>query len=95
MKLDFDKQQELIKEYHKKKKGLRKDNTSLMMIGSGENAIFVRVKKGKKIMLFDGTVIKAGMTIEEYREIKDKRFNQITEEKVSVKERVLRIFKRR
>lgn len=37
------------------------------MIGSGENAIFVKMKKGEKYMLPDGTVVRAGDTPEESR----------------------------
>jgi hypothetical protein len=38
------------------------------MIGSGENSTFIKVKKGEKIMLSDGTFVEAGLTEEESRQ---------------------------
>jgi len=96
MMLDFDVQQEIIKEYHKKnnKKCLfKKKENPTVMIGSGEDAIFMDVKKGSKVMLFDGTIVEAGRTIDEYRNRQEKRLNEIT--KVSVKERVKSLFRRK
>lgn len=36
-----------------------------VMIGSGEHSMFITVPKGKKVMLEDGTFIRAGITSEE------------------------------
>ena len=44
-----------------------------VMIGSGENAQFITVKKGTRVMLSDGTVIRAGVTCEEFRQEMDKK----------------------
>ena len=38
-----------------------------VMIGSGEHSMFINVPKGKKVMLEDGTFIRAGITSEEAR----------------------------
>ena len=62
--MDPDEVQELITKYRmnnsqKPKKYYR------VMIGSGEHAIIVKVKKGQKIMTSYGTVIEAGLTREE------------------------------
>ncbi len=56
--LDLHTQLELIS---KKKDNLKKKKKKIkVMIGSGDNAIFIRVPKDKKVMLSDGTVIRAG-----------------------------------
>ena len=94
--LDNEKQQEIMREYHKKNKCklFRKKDRTLVMLGSGESTIFVKVKKGDKVMLSDGTVVEAGITLEEYRRRQEKRLNKITGEN-KVKERVLSYFKRK
>lgn len=46
-KLDFDKQQELIKEYHMKNQQ-KQSNNNFVMIGHGEHSCFVN-KKLKKL----------------------------------------------
>lgn len=45
-----------------------KNKDSKIMIGSGEHSIFMGAKKGQKVMLDDGTIVRAGMTIDEHRE---------------------------
>ena len=71
-----------------------------VMIGSGEHSIFIKVPKGKKIMLEDGTFIRAGITSEEARNEFLERENKIIKEieneqkKEKVKKKVLSIFKR-
>ena len=42
-----------------------KNNFIKVMIGSGDNAIFVKKKRGEKYMLSDGTVVRAGTTPED------------------------------
>lgn len=42
-----------------------KNDEVLMMIGSGEDSAFIKVKKGKKVMLNDGTFVEAGLILEE------------------------------
>ena len=73
-----------------------------VMIGSGEHSMFITVPKGKKVMLEDGTFIRAGITSEEARnEFLEKdleKENKIIEDierkqlKEKVKRRVLSIF---
>lgn len=68
-KLDCDEQERLMSEYHKKNKGSKSDEV-IAMIGSGENAIFTRVKKGETIMIGSGEdscFVRAGITPEEAR----------------------------
>lgn len=93
-KLDFLEQQAIIKNYHSKKKK-SKDKKCLVMIGSGENATFVKVNKGSKVMLFDGTVVEAGITLDEYCQRQEKRWNKISSEKLGGKKRILNLFKRK
>ena len=71
-----------------------------VMIGSGEHSMFLNVPKGKKVMLEDGTFIRAGITSEEARneflERENKIIKVIEKEqlKENVKKKVLSIFKR-
>ena len=62
--LDFDEQQKLI-EHNRRKKS--KSNMVAVRIGSGEDAIFVKKKRGERYMLADGTFVRAGDTPEESR----------------------------
>lgn len=70
-----------------------------VMIGSGENAQFITVKKGTKVMLFDGTVIRAGVTCEEFRQGMDDKIDKICKQQdcceilEKVKTKVLSLFK--
>lgn len=72
-KLDFDEQQRLISEYHKKHPN--KDKDTLVMIGGGDESIFIRMPKGKKILTPDGYFI-AGETLEDNK----KRWEQELED---------------
>lgn len=81
-KLDFDEQQRLISEYHKKHP-TKKSKETLVMIGGGDESIFIRVPKGKKIWTPDGYFI-AGETLEENKkrweqevEKTDRRFKKL------------------
>ena len=71
-----------------------------VMIGSGEHSMFLNVPKGKKVMLEDGTFIRAGITAEEARNEFLEKENKIIEDiekeqrKENVKKKVLSIFKR-
>lgn len=72
--LDTDDQQRLIKEYHKKHP-VKKSDTEIVMIGSGENALFLRKKKGERILITSGDhsiITRVGETSES----QEKRFNE-------------------
>ena len=60
--LDFDVQQELLKKIRNSRK-IKSDDKVRVMIGSGENATFITVSKGIKVMLSDGTMHESGITI--------------------------------
>ena len=45
-----------------------KNKDHKIMIGSGEHSIFMGAKKGQKVMLDDGTIVKVRVTIDEHRE---------------------------
>jgi hypothetical protein len=60
--LDYDEQQRLFREYHKKHPNKSKD--TLVMFGGGDESIFKRVKKGTEICTPNGYFI-AGETLEE------------------------------
>lgn len=70
--LDFDEQQQLISEYHKKYPNQSKE--TLIMIGGGDESIFMRVPKGQKVLTPNGSFI-AGETLEENK----KRWEQMME----------------
>ncbi len=51
-----------------------------VMIGSGEHSMFITVPKGKKVMLEDGTFIRAGITSEEAKNEFLEKENKIIED---------------
>ena len=63
--LDFDEQQKVMTEYHKRRQNKSKITT--VMIGSGASSLFIRVKKEKKILTTNGYYI-AGETLEDNKE---------------------------
>ena len=63
--LDFDEQQKILTEYHKKHPN--KSKTTTVMIGGGDSSLFIRVNKGNKILTTNGYYI-AGETLEENKE---------------------------
>ena len=73
--LDFDVQQELLKKIRISRK--KSDDKVRVMIGSGENATFITVPKGTKVMLNDGTMYEAGITIEEEQRCLEKMMNEV------------------
>lgn len=93
--LDFDEQQKLMQEYYKKMPSKNKGNKVTVMFGSGEHAIFTKVKRGEKVMIDDGTIVEAGLTLEESQTILEKRFNEICEEPTTVKQKVLSLFRKK
>lgn len=75
-KLDCDEQHKILQTHKKISKPIKNDKV-LMMIGSGEHSIFIKVKKGEKIMLSDGSVVEAGLTQEESKMRLDDRVDDI------------------
>lgn len=73
--LDFNVQQELLKKIRISRK--KSDDKVRVMIGSGENATFITVPKGTKVMLNDGTMYEAGITIEEEQRCLEKMMNEV------------------
>ena len=65
--LDFDEQQRLIEQNRQKKRKNNKNDFVRVMIGSGEDSIFVLKKRGERYMLSDGTFVIAGDSPEESR----------------------------
>ena len=65
--LDIEEQQKLIA-MHRKNQKRKKSKEVIAMIGSGEDSIFIRVKKGERIMVGSGEescFVRAGITPEE------------------------------
>ncbi len=65
--LDIEEQEKLIREYHATHKRPKHDE-EIVMIGSGESSLFLKMKKGKKYLVTSGDssfVTAAGLTPEE------------------------------
>lgn len=75
-KLDCDVQHKILQS-HKRLSKKNKNDEVLMMIGSGEDSAFIKVKKGKKVMLDDGTFVEAGLTQEESKRRLDDRIDDM------------------
>ncbi|OKZ81433.1 MAG: hypothetical protein BHW07_03080 [Clostridium sp. CAG_433_25_7] len=66
-----------------------------MMIGSGEHSTFVKVKKGERVMLSDGTFVEAGLTPEESkRRLDDKIDEMLYSKPVTLVKKISRRLKR-
>lgn len=98
-KLNIYEQQRIIKEKRNKKR----KNTVRVMIGSGEHAMFINVPRGTKIMLEDGTFVRVGLTLDEYKKERNKEIDNMLKRedkaikkmsKPTVKEKVLSLFKK-
>lgn len=79
-KLDFDEQQRLMSEYHKKHPNKSKEVTA--MIDGGDESIFIEVPRGEEVLTTSGYYI-AGETLEENKkrwQQKVKTFLQIKKE---------------
>lgn len=77
MALDFEEQQKIIHKQHKRPKIGRR---ILQMIGSGENALFVTVRKGEKIFVTSGDetiIVEAGLTPQEAQKRMEKRYKKV------------------
>ncbi len=66
-----------------------------MMIGSGEHLIFIKVKKGERLILSDGTFDEAGLTPEESkRRLDDKIDDMIYSKPVTLVKKISRRLKK-
>lgn len=95
-KLDFDTQEKLIEEY--RKHHVKKQNKKVTtMMGNGDNAMFVKVNKGDKVLIGSGKdsiFIKAGTTPEKERQaINDKIDDMGHSKPVVMVKRLIRKFK--
>jgi len=70
-----------------------KNKTVTVMIGSGENALFVKKKSGERYMLSNGTIVRAGVSPEQERARLEDRYDDIVYNKpvAFVKKMVRRI----
>lgn len=76
-RLDFDEQQRIIREYHKKNDRYKRKN-NIVMIGNGEHSIFIKTDSKQKIMIGSGEhscFVKPGLTVEELRMKLDDEFD--------------------
>lgn len=71
--LDSYVQQEIIRKYHKKNNNKRKDSS--LMVGSGEHAIFITVKKGKHIMIDGEVMVETGLTLDDSKQKSEDRYD--------------------
>lgn len=96
-KLDFDEQQKIIRQYHKKN-SKSKDKSSFVMIGSGEHSTFIRVKNGEKVMIGSGEhscFVEAGLTPEEERiKLDDKLDDVIYSKPIALAKKIVRRIKK-
>ncbi len=94
--LDFDEQQKLIQQHRQEKRRQSKCDSESVMIGSGEDAIFVKMKRGQKYMLSDGTIVRAGDTPEKAKaRLEDRLDNVVYSKPVALVRRLVRKIKNR
>lgn len=55
----------------------KKTQNTHVMIGSGEHSIFVRKRKGDRVMIMHGNVIEAGLSLEEEQQRLDDKIDDI------------------
>ena len=93
-KLDCDEQHKILQVHKKILKPTKKDEV-LMMIGSGEHSIFIKVKEGERVILSDGTFVEAGLTPEESkRRLDDKIDDMIYSKPVALVKKISRRLKK-
>lgn len=99
--LSYDEQQEVLKEYHKKHPKKKSDEVHVML-GSGEHATFIKVKRGERVLINSGDhsfFIRAGETAETQEEQFERWFKSLDSYKHhkrvrSLKERIKERLKR-
>lgn len=84
-KLDFDEQQRLMSEYHKKHPNKSKEVT--VMIGGGDESIFIKVPRGEKVFTPNGYFI-AGETLEENTKKFEERKQMVIEKEKKLYKRL-------
>lgn len=93
-KLDCDEQHKILQAHKKILKSTKKDEV-LMMIGSGEHSIFIKVKKGERVMLSDGIFVEAGLTPEESkRRLDDKIDDMLYSKPIALVKKISRRLKK-
>lgn len=93
-KLDCDEQHKILQAHKKILKPAKKDEV-IMLIGSGEHSTLIKVKKGEKVMLSDGTFVEAGLTPEESkRRLDDKIDDMIYSKPVALVKKISRRLKK-
>lgn len=92
-KLDCDEQHKILQVHKKILKSTKKDEV-IMMIGSGEHSTFIKVKKGERVMLSDGTFVETGLTPEESKRRLDDKIDDILYSKpVALVKKIIRRLK--
>lgn len=77
--LDFDEQQKIIRQYHKRN-SKSKGKNSFVMIGNSGHSTFIKVKNGEKIMIGSGEhscFVEAGLTPEEEKMRLDDKIDDV------------------
>ena len=93
--LDYDEQQKIIQQHRQQKKKESKSDTVTVMIGSGEDSIFVKKKRGERYMLSDGTFVIAGDTPEESKaRLEDSLDDAIYSKPVALVKKIIRRIKK-
>ena len=94
--LDFDEQQKIIQQHRQQKKKECNGDTVTVMVGSGEDAIFVEKKRGERYMLSDGTFVIAGDTPEESKaRLEDRLDDAVYSKPVAFVKKMVRRIKNR
>lgn len=94
-KLDFDDQQRIIREYHKRNP---KANNNFVMIGNGEYSTFIKLKNGEKVMIGSeehSCFVESGLTLEKSKRRLDDKLDDVMYSKpVSLVKKIVRGIKR-
>ena len=77
LKMDVDKQREMLDSYWKKQ-GININNNPVdVMVGYGEFSTFTKVNKGDKVMTRYGNFIEAGLSLDEYKRRREDQMDDI------------------
>lgn len=96
-RLDFEEQQRIIREYHKKKDGCKGKNNTVM-IGNGEHSIFIKANSKERVMIGSGEhscFIEPGLTTRELEmKLEDKMDDVIYSKPIAIVKKIGRRIKR-